>query len=59
MPFITRRVRLLQELRERGIVDVLSVPGKENPADVLTKYLPKPEFKAYMARLYQCSESEL
>ena len=31
LPFVTRRVRLLQELRERGIVDVLSVPGKENP----------------------------
>ena len=59
LPFVTRRVRLLQELRERGIVHVLSVPGKENPADALTKYLSKHDFKPYMARMYNCSVDEL
>ena len=55
MPFVVRRVRLLQELRDRGTVDVLSVPGKANPADALTKYLTKPIFKEYMARMYNVS----
>ena len=59
LPFVARRVRLLQELRERGIVHVCGVPGKANPADVLTKYLPKGDFKRYMARLYNCSEDEI
>ena len=59
LPFVTRRIRLLQELRDRGIVHVLSVPGKENPADALTKYLTKPEFKPYMARMYNCNISHL
>jgi hypothetical protein len=59
LPFVTRRIRLLQELRERGIVHVISVPGKANPADALTKYLSKPEFKAYMARMYNCDINEM
>ena len=58
--FVVRRVRLLQELRDRGVVNVLKVSGIANPADALTKHLKvKETFRTYMARLYQCSSTEL
>ena len=59
LPFVVRRVRLLQELRDRGVVNVLKVSGIANPADALTKHLKvKETFRTYMARLYQCSTTE-
>ena len=52
-----RRVRLLQELQALTIVSALHVPGKENPADVLTKSVGRADFRKYMAKLYNTSES--
>ena len=34
----------VRDLREREVVSVYKVPGKENPADVLTKILSGPEY---------------
>ena len=57
LSYITRRVRLLQELQALTIVSALHVPGKENPADVLTKSVGRADFRKYMAKLYNTSES--
>ena len=53
LSYITRRVRLLQELAAHGVVVLHKVPGTANPADALTKVLAlKYAFKEYMAKLY-------
>ena len=53
LSYITRRVRLLQELVANGVVALHKVSGTANPADVLTKVLAvKYAFKEYMAKLY-------
>ena len=39
VPYIMRRIRFLQELQYRGLILVLPISGKQNPADVLTKIL--------------------
>ena len=53
LAYIARRVRFIQELVTRGILRLLDVSGKENPADVLTKHVaPKNTFLEYMARVY-------
>ena len=57
LAYVTRRVRLLQELVAHRVVYVCNVPGKENPADALTKHLGKPDFRNYMARLYNVPAS--
>jgi hypothetical protein len=61
LPFVTRRIRLLHELHQRGVINVCEegVPGTANPSDALTKHLSPKVFKAYMARLYNCSESAI
>ena len=54
LAYIARRVRFLQELVTRGIVKLLDIDGKVNPADALTKHIdPKSTFREYMAKLYQ------
>ena len=55
LSYVARRVRFLQELVSRNFLCVLNVPGKANPADVLTKHIGKSEFREYMARLYNTS----
>ena len=57
LAYVTRRVRLLQELQALSIVSALHVPGKENPSDVLTKTVDRATFRKYMAKLYNTSES--
>ena len=57
MAYIARRIRFLQELVKLRLTDVRSVPGKENPADALTKHLHKQTYREYMARLYNCNIS--
>ena len=53
LSYITRRVRLLQELASHGVVVLHKVAGTANPADALTKVLAvKHAFKEYMAKLY-------
>ena len=53
LSYITRRVRLLQELTSHGVVVLHKVSGTANPADALTKVLAvKYAFKEYMAKLY-------
>ena len=59
LAYIAKRVRLLQELSQRGIVSVESVPGKANPADALTKNLERSTFRTYMARLYNVDPARL
>ena len=56
LAYITRRVRLLQELGAFGVVKLFNIPGKRNPADMLTKWLKvKATIKEYLARLYNRS----
>ena len=51
LSYITRRVRLLQELTSHGVVVLHKVSGTANPADALTKVLAvKYAFKEYMAK---------
>ena len=57
LSYVTRRVRLLQELQVNGLISVLNVPGKDNPADALTKSLDRTTFRRYMARLYNADPS--
>ena len=57
LSYVTRRVRLLQELQAHGVVDMRNVPGKDNPADSLTKSLERAPFRRYMARLYNADPS--
>ena len=52
LAYVTRRVRVLQELQRFGVIDCLNVPGRSNPADAMTKYLDKRTFRTYMARIY-------
>ena len=59
LAYIARRVRLLQELVKLGIVRLLNVPGKLNPADVLTKYLPRDDYERYMSYIYNCTRERL
>ena len=53
LSYVARRVRFLQELNARGIIDIRKVDGTVNPADALTKYLQPKDFKRYMDFLYQ------
>ena len=58
LAYITRRVRLLQELQRLHIIKCLNVPGTANPADVLTKYIRKAAWRLYIARLYNvCADA--
>ena len=60
LAYIARRVRFLQELVQRGIIIMKSVPGNTNPADALTKHIsPKTHFRELMARLYNTSAATL
>lgn len=53
LAYVARRVRLLQQLQFRGLIDIRKVDGTANPADPLTKSLKqKRAFRDYMARLY-------
>ena len=52
LAYITRRVRLLQELQRLGVIKCLNVPGLANPADVFTKYVRKASWRVYIARIY-------
>ena len=53
--YVARRVRLLQELVERKVINMVKVSGLANPADMLTKHLVKEIFRKYAARLYNCA----
>ena len=53
LAYVARRVRFLQELHARGIIEIRKVDGTVNPADALTKYLQPKDFKRYMDFLYQ------
>ena len=60
LAYVTRRVRLLQELEAREIVKMPQpgVPGTANPADALTKHLKdKQSWREYMAVLYNVDVS--
>ena len=59
LAYIARRVRLLQELVRLNIVELRNIPGKVNPADVLTKYLPRDDFERYMTYIYNCARERL
>ena len=59
LAYIARRVRFLQELQRFGVISIGSVPGKANPADALTKFLHKTEYRDYMSRLYNASPSDI
>ena len=50
--YVARRVRLLQELVERKVINMVKVSGLANPADMLTKHLSKDIFRKYAANLY-------
>ena len=50
--YVARRVRLLQELVERKVINMVKVSGLANPADMLTKHLAKDIFRKYAANLY-------
>ena len=50
---------LLADVDLAAVVRPLKVDGTANPADALTKYLSKPAFRAYAARMYNCSEEGL
>ena len=52
LAYIARRVRLIQELEARRVISIQNIEGKSNPADVLTKYLGKPDYVRYTSRLY-------
>ena len=52
LSYVARRVRFLQELHARGIVHIMKIDGKVNPADAFTKYLQPADFKRYMDHLY-------
>ena len=61
LTYIARRVRLLQELVMElvrlGIARLLNIPGKLNPADVLTKYLTREDFERYISYIYNCTQA--
>ena len=57
LAYVTRRVRMMQELVHRRFVRVLNVPGKANPADPLTKNVDKLTLRTYMTRLYNVDSS--
>jgi hypothetical protein len=40
----------LRELKERGIVKVIWMKGKDNPADLFTKNLPRKDFEKHRAK---------
>ena len=52
LAYIARRVRFIQELEARRIISIQNIEGTANPADVLTKYLGKPDYLRYTSRLY-------
>ena len=43
----------VQELRDQEVVQLVKVPGVENPADYLTKVLNGPAFVEAQSRLVQ------
>ena len=64
LAYMARRAAWMRELTDanhdvRQVVRPLKVDGTANPADALTKYLSKPAFRAYAARMYNCSEEGL
>ena len=60
MPFVTRRVRLLQELSDFSHVRVLNISGKANPSDAMTKVMKvKTTYREYMSILYNIGISNL
>ena len=52
LAYIARRVRFIQELEARRVISIQNIEGIKNPADVLTKYLGKPDYNRYTSRLY-------
>ena len=52
LAYIARRVRFIQELEARRVISIQNIEGTQNPADVLTKYLGKPDYIRYTSRLY-------
>ena len=52
LAYIARRVRFIQELEARRVISIQNIEGIKNPADVLTKYLGKPDYIRYTSRLY-------
>ena len=53
LAYIARRIRFMQELQVRGVIFILDIDGKANPADALTKHCaPKALCHTYMAHLY-------
>ena len=64
LAYMARRAAWMRELTDtnhdvRQVVRPLKVDGTANPADALTKYISKPIFRAYAARMYNCSEEGL
>ena len=53
LAYIARRVRLIQELEARRIISIQNIEGIKNPADVLTKYLGKPDYVRYTSSTLQ------
>ena len=58
LAYIARRIRFMQELQVRGVISILDVDGKANPADALTKHVgPKALFQTYMANMYNTTNA--
>ena len=51
MKHIDLRDAWILQLRNRGVVDVIKVPGESNGADFFTKLLPRAEFCKHEDRL--------
>ena len=52
LSYVARRVRFLQELHSRGIIEIRKVDGTINPVDALTKYLQPKDYKRYMDHIH-------
>ena len=52
-------VTLGRPRRPTEVIAALKVDGTANPADALTKYLSKPIFRMYAARMYNCLLEEV
>lgn len=48
----------IREREDAGYVAFSHIPGKENPADIFTKALPRPAFQKHRAHLHLSEASQ-
>ena len=53
MKHINLKWAWVKELKDEDVSELVKVPGKDNPADVMTKVLPGPEFAKAERKLRQ------